>query len=422
MRKWTSADENEFRRMLAVRMEIDASFSGYFFDQSLVYVFLAPGQTKTGFVSNLVHETGHARLADSPLGLLHQILFELAARCGERLHATVVEPVFQKHIRRPESNELANTERLIVGEKRSAEIRDRERKIANEAFSSAQSELVEQLSAKIHEPVLALFRRIQERRRFLIGSSPVCHEAVAMFHQCGSHPSVVERYRKLAAIVGADASTTVFEEESRAHIENLRQTISGRWQEGLERAERLVTATGTPRALYLAAKLAHHVPCVDFALLSGEGFQEIAASTALHVDRRFLTLCENADLLKGLASSKATPIPIKNIQDQLLSTGEPPISLKPVDHFADWIVRLLEDSLVQNVPGIADDIKATLRSYPVVSPYASMHVTKSIVPPILLADGRIIGGPPQANVLLKHDFIRAEKVRIVERILKRMMN
>lgn len=424
MLKWTDENEKEFRRALAVRKEIDASFSGYFFDQSLAYVLLGTGTSKANFLSNLVHETGHSLLADSPLGLLHHILFELAARCAERLYARVVEPVMREHVKDPTNADIEQLNDLERGGQRDEAARAGVRGEAARAFESARTEMTERLLAESHEPTLRLFRRTQERRRNLIKASQLCHESVAMFHQCGTHASTTERYRKIASLFFAEDETPSLVNELAAEVQDVRTKMSGRWKEGLLMAERILEETGEPRCVYLAARLSHHVPCTDVDILSddAEGFARLSTSTALHVDRRLKLLAEKPGVLKQLSEATGRPIPIGEIQRELQSEIAVSERAPAIENYATWIAeRILEAPIVLAAGDIAKDMAAILRTYPVAKPFEAMHVGKDARPPILLTDGRVIG-PPEAGVILKRDFIRAEKVRILERILGRVVN
>lgn len=182
-------DAGMFRLALSLRQELDpVRFDTYFFDSGLVYVYVTRSDDTFEEATNLVHELGHAILAETPLGFLHQTLFQLACAAADYLWQRRVLPQLQRSLP-PEAEpgqRLRELDHLQQVGPRERERRQETKREADELFSAAELSLRWALNDSGTESICRTLLEIQRRRRVLIQSSRLCHEAVATFLQLGN--------------------------------------------------------------------------------------------------------------------------------------------------------------------------------------------------------------------------------------------
>jgi hypothetical protein len=414
-----SQDAEMFRLALTLRQELDpARFDTYFFDTSLVYVYVSRSADPLEYATNLVHELGHAILAETPLGFLHQTLFQLAAAAADFLWTRRVLPHLKRALpveeqRGQRAEELNHLER--VGP-RDREERTRTKDTANELFGAAEEALRWALSDPATVSICQTLLEIQRRRKLLIHSSRLCHEGVATFLQLGNDNEPLTWYRSFlgSAVAGVTAQA------AQAAIREKRAALVGVWRRGFELASSVFATTGSVDAILLAGHAAHHFPLPQGSLFDVK-FSEFTSWTTdcrLSADERFRSLCGNwpgeiarrvgqdggRDLLAAMSST--------------LSGGN-----DGGESFTKWHHELLAQS----------ELCRPLRDAQILRPVAPPRpgpdnwfrflkppATRRLMPPVVFSDGVIVAPNATIEAVVKEDIVRGQRLLTIERVLERL--
>jgi hypothetical protein len=412
VRAWDAQNEHEFRLALSVRQERDPDLYGYFFDTSIVYVYVNRYGNPLDFASNLLHELGHSKLADTPLGFLQMSLFEIAALAGEELYHGVIEPILKRHSNRTadfgrRQNELTHLETLGP---RNSVVQEASRKEAIELFSRAQSDLTIALSDSNSCNLVSLFRRIQRRRKLISDQARLSHEANATYFQLSTASGAIEKHinvLKKFISTGKIASRNDVEQ----YVNAKKQSLSGIWQEGFSCADRIAEKTGNPGNVLTAGLIAHHFPyqACDVIDMGDDDFSGWIKSTRLSADIRFRRICEEPDL-------------IANSPLQTLLHGHtirPLIKLRN-NSFTEWHRRYVFESEA------CKPIASKFRNFDTMDDVKDDWTASILIPrprpdvPVIFDDGTILTAHKDQEALVKADFVRAEKIDRVLRILARL--
>ncbi len=404
--------EDIFRLALNLRRETDpARFDTYFFDASTVYVYVSQAGSPLSFVSNLVHEIGHSLLANSPLGFVHQSLFELAAIASGYLWHHRIEPVLKANLAHGVDTE-AHLQSLNDLSERGPRDRATRKNIRQKADLLWEASLPELKQALREErDLIAALLALEQRRTQLMDASRLCHEAIATFMQCG--PNALARYRSLIELFISPSERAPLYAHIADEITAQQRKLTGVWQAGYEQAQRIYQATGTEESVLLAGHVAHHFPYHACRLLDlpSADFEHWRDSLRLNADLRFQYLASHPDLLKEEAT----------LCGFLTREPLPPLSLDSRSfqhwHQQEIIQSKLARPILNCLPRlgnfspewVADDWTERLMSRP----------TGLIVPPVIFEDGRVMAPTEAIATLIKHDFVRATRLKSVLRTLAR---
>lgn len=201
MPQWIRFTDRNLRRVLSCRQEQCASFDSFFFDSSAVFVYAARRPDLAAFLSNIVHEYGHALLADTPTGFLLQTLFEMKARIAENLYQAHIQPVLRANLE-PEVDRGSRAKQLAQLETEGPRNRAAQAEVTKQAgdlFDVSAQGLRQALSAEETLPKVRAFKTIHQRSSRLRKAATRPHEAMATFYQCGgSDQLILDRYTWVA--------------------------------------------------------------------------------------------------------------------------------------------------------------------------------------------------------------------------------
>jgi hypothetical protein len=412
-----------FKLAVASRRERDpAHFENYFFDSSIVYVYVSASGSELDQVTNLTHELGHALLAETPLGFTHQALFYLASAIAEKLWNTCLVPAFKRHL--PQSSrtvERATELRAFEAEgSRRPELQRNAVAEADELLRLSAPDIRESLSTPENRSLASAFLDIQERRHLIGQSARLCHEAVATDYELGVAGSALDRFAEIYSywFKGKPAPAR---EEIKAFLTTRQSTLHGIWKDAFALAGQLRTTSDDDDVVRIAAHAAHHFPYASCELLDMPlaELKRWLCTPLLSPDERFKVICQNPGQLKR-----------RTLQENF---GRPLLEslMKDVDHrlpdpacedFMTWIQkRVFGSSLCKSLQGIVKEPTHAerrfrfnwhrqLRSIP----------NERLMPPIVASDGSVRAPSKEIAISVQDDFARAHRVHSVERAVRRV--
>ncbi len=407
----------EYLQSLALNRERFLTFSTWFYDASLVFVYCLPSSSPLENTSNLLHELAHAELANTPLGFLRQTLFELSARLADSLYQTRVLPVLREHaVKHFSSDERQPDAGLISGAPRTFAEQERTRKVADQLYQHAHDDIVNSLFADVSREQIELFLLLQRRHKAIAEHSILSHEAAATYWQLGDRPGLESAYASAFGLLGKVFPASGELGGLREFVRAKSQSLSGVWKEAFELAREIESRVGNEKAVMLAAKLALHFDYRDCKLLDmpEAEFHGLTESIHLSADLRMKALADMPIALKAACESEGAEV---SLLQATLRRPDGSSNSGANGSFSDWINQFVIGSNACRKAGINFVAHKVPNDDWCTQP---LRATPRLAP-LVLPDGCIFAQSPKEAHDLRRDFVRSHRVRILDRVCNRMM-
>lgn len=404
MLNWSSEQEEEFELALKLsRNNSNFASPQSLFERSTPYLFLNRNLDSNFVIANFVREAALAPALQTPLGLIHQTLYSLSATMADQLYQMAVLPILCE--KRESSSHLDS----CYPEKNIPEL-----------IATSSDEIIKALNHPDITEILEAWRTIEFRRSRLLMASNVCYTGVAMFYALADRQDTQSRYVTVAEMLYPDNDLVELVSESLVATASTLAQQPDETKLGICLAQQIANQCGNASFVDLAATIANHVAYERFDIVDCTDleFENFVTSIAISADHRFACLAQNVDVLRGTLERQdqgsGALIQLRSLVPWLES-----MHLDAERSFSRWINnsmvcsnlvrRALGDQLVELPPVTTTD-----------------NWCDQIIPiresplPILCETGEILGATEQEETWIKLDFIRVERLKLVNQIFSRL--